>query len=270
MLASGGGGLLCVRSNYGTGIMPAAFGAEMFMMADDLNTLPTSKPLDGGKERLRAILREGIPDLDRSIAGRTLEMGRRFAQISKRYPNIGKYISIYHPDLQGPMDICELMVGSALFTMAYDEPGMVKDLLERITDTYIAYLTEWFKIAPPTGAYSVHWSMLHMGRVMLRDDSAMNFSPAMYEEFIYPYDQRILDHFGGGAIHFCGRGDHFIAPMSKTAGLFAIAMSQPELNDMETIYRHTVDKDIRLIGFPRHGLSAVPGRDVRKNICCLE
>ena len=84
---------------------------------------------------------------------------------------------------------------------------------------------------------------------MLRTDSAMNLSPAMFDEFIRPYEQKLLDGLGGGAIHFCGRGDHYIASMSAMPGLTGIAMSQPHLNDMEVIYRHTVDKGIPLLGF---------------------
>jgi hypothetical protein len=34
-------------------------------------------------------------------------------------------------------------------------------------------------------------------------------------------------------------------------GLYAINMSQPEYNDMETIYCHTVDKGVPIIGLPR-------------------
>ena len=38
----------------------------------------------------------------------------------------------------------------------------------------------------------------------------MNLSPDMFMEFIFPYNQRLFDIFGGGGDHFCGRGDHFI------------------------------------------------------------
>ena len=83
---------------------------------------------------------------------------------------------------------------------------------------------------------------------MLRDDSAMNLSSDMFNEFIRPYDQRLLDEFGGGAIHFCGRGDHYIAALSAMDGVHAIHLSQPECNKMDTIYANTVDKGIRIVG----------------------
>lgn len=37
--------------------------------------------------------------------------------------------------------------------------------------------------------------------------------------------------------------------MCAMPGISSIAMSQPEYNDMEKIFRNTVDKGIKLIGF---------------------
>jgi len=35
--------------------------------------------------------------------------------------------------------------------------------------------------------------------------------------------------------------------MSTLRGLYAVNLSQPELNDMERVYKHTVDKGINLL-----------------------
>lgn len=248
ILANGGGEMLCVRSNYGTSILPSLFGVEIFYMDESMNTLPTSWPLAADVPGIEAILAQGIPDLYQSFGQKTLEMGRYFVALKQPFPKINQYVTIYHPDLQGPMDVCELLLGSTLHLLILDAPDLIKKLLNRLTDIYIAFMQEWEKIAGQTGDCSVHWSMCHRGRIMLRDDSATNFSPAMFEEFIRPADQRLIREFQGGAIHFCGHGDHFIPAMSAIAGLHAINLSQPELNDMEKIYRNTVDKGIKLIG----------------------
>ncbi len=92
---------------------------------------------------------------------------------------------------------------------------------------------------------------MHKGKIMIRTDSGMNLSPEIYDEFIRPYDQRLLNELGGGAVHFCGRGSHYIASTCSMNGLYAINLSQPHLNDMEMIYQNTVDKDIRLLDFAR-------------------
>jgi hypothetical protein len=76
----------------------------------------------------------------------------------------------------------------------------------------------------------------------------MNLSPEMVGQFVLPYDQRLLDTFGGGVIHFCGKGDHFIESLSTLRGLYAVNLSQPQMNDMERIYQYTVDRGINLLG----------------------
>jgi hypothetical protein len=136
---------MAVRANYGTGIIPTLFGAELFVMDEPLNTLQTTRPL----------------------------------------------------------------------------------------------------------GWATHWGMMHAGKIMMRTDSGMNFSPNMYEEFFRPYDQRLLNELGGGAVHFCGRGSHYIASMCSMDRMYAIQLSQPHLNEMETIYRNTVDKGVKLLGFSR-------------------
>lgn len=269
-LAGTAGNLPCVRSNYGTGIMPSLFGAELFIMPEETNTLPTTRKIAAGLDGIRALIQRGVPDLRTGLGGRVLAMAEYFETLFARYPKVKRYVHQYHPDLQGPMDICELLWGSDLFVDIYDEPDLVKSLLELVTQTYIEFLTAWARIVPVKGDYAVHWSVMHQGHIMLRNDSAMNFSPAMYQEFIQPYNQRLFDAFGGGADHFCGRGDHFIAAESTTRGLHALAMSQPHLNDMETIYRHTVDKGIKLLAFDRqHAERAIAaGRDLHGNVHC--
>jgi hypothetical protein len=269
-LTAGGGQILCLRANYGTGILPSLFGARLFYMEAAQNTLPTAVPLAGGIEAIQALLRRGVPDLESGLGGRTLEMGQRFVNALRDYPRLRRHVYLYHPDLQGPIDVCEVLWGSRLFLDIVDHPQLVKDVLALLTETYIQFMRRWMRIVPPLNGHSVHWSLLHKGRIMLRDDSAMNFSPRMYDEFIGPCDQRLLREFGGGGIHFCGRGDHYIASACRLEGMTAIAMSQPDYNDMETIYRHTIDRGIPLLSFPRRAAEAAlaKGRSLRHQVQC--
>ncbi len=270
MLAGGDGRLLCVRCNYGTGILPSLFGAEMFMMDDETNTLPTVRPVPGGADAARRLLDRGVPDLRAGLGGRVFEMAERFVDVGRRHPKIGRHVAVYHPDVQGPMDVCELLWGSGIFLDAVDSPDLVKALLDLVTETYIRFMREWERIVPPSDGHAVHWSLLHRGRIMLRDDSAMNFSPRMVDEFIRPWDERLLAEFGGGAIHYCGRGDHWIDRVADMPGLHAINLSQPHLNDMEAVYRSTVDRGVNLIGLARDAAEAAlsGGRELRGRVHC--
>ena len=251
IIAEGSGRLLTVRCNYGTGILSSIFGSELFIMDEELETLPTTKPIISDEDDIVELLEKGIPDLNHGLGGRVFKMAEKYKEIMEDYPKINQFVHIYHPDLQGPMDICELLLGSNLFTALIDNPELIKKLLQLITDTYLAFMQKWQEYVPCHKEYAFHWSMLHKGNIMLRDDSAMNLSPEMFGEFIRPYDQKLLSRFGGGAIHFCGKGDHFISNMTQMDGLYAINLSQPEYNDMEIIYKNTVDKGLKLIGLER-------------------
>ena len=66
---------------------------------------------------------------------------------------------------------------------------------------------------PGTDNYHAYFVPLHKGLIItVRSDSAMNLSGRMFDEFIFDYDQELYQHFEGGAIHCCGRGDYFIYP----------------------------------------------------------
>jgi hypothetical protein len=181
--------------------------------------------------------------------------------IKRRYPKIGKYMFVYHPDFQGPMDLLELLWGSEIFTAFVDEPQVVHRLLAQITDFYAAALHRWQSIVPNFDpALSCHWGHLQPGQIMLRDDSAMNLSPDYFQEFIRPYDQILLEAFGGGAMHACGRVDHYTPYLASMRGLKAFNMSQPHLNNLENVLRDTIDQNVLLLDLEPQAARAAQAR----------
>lgn len=249
VLDAGNGAILNIRSNYGTSTLPSLFGVEPYIMDEKLNTLPTSLPMPGGIDGVKAALDKGIPDVHSALGGKTLEMNKRFIEMMQPYPKVSEFVHIYHPDAQGPIDICEVLCGSELFYYLYDYPDLMKQFLEMITETYILFMREWEKIVSPKfDRYTAHWGMLHKGRITLRNDSLMNLSEEMYVEFVRPFDQRLFDEFGGGIVHYCGRGDHFAGAMSEMEGLCGLNVAQPHLNDMELVFQNSVDKGISILG----------------------
>jgi hypothetical protein len=241
-------GSLVVRANYGTGILSSLFGAEIFVMPRHTNTLPTTRSLND-TELIRSKVESGMPDLMTGFGKNVFEFGEMCAEVFEKYPKIKKYVKVYHPDLQGPLDICELLWGGEIFYAMYDEPELVHAMLRLVTDTYTSFIDKWFKLFPPSEEINPHWGFLwHRGLIMLRNDSAMNLSPALYKEYAMPYDGELLAKYGG-AVHFCGRGDHYIEMLCSLPGLYGVQMSQPEFNDMEKIYKNTVDRGIKLLAF---------------------
>ncbi len=244
------GQALGIRANYGTGIMTSLFGAEVFMMPRENNTLPTTRPF-GDSDKIREILDRGMPSLEGGFGGDVLRFGELCRELFTKYPKINKYVQVYHPDVQGPLDIAELLWGSEMFYEMYDDPDFVHSALGLFTDTYRAFLERWYSIIPKRDGLSLHWGVLHRGTLMIRLDSAMNLSREFYEEFSKPYDIELLRHFGGGCMHFCGRGDHYIESLCEIPEMYAFNMSQPHLNDMDKIFRAAAESGKRIIGFPR-------------------
>lgn len=241
---------LAVRANYGTGILPTVFGAELFLMPEAAETQPATRCLKG-ENAMENLLQKGMPSLSAGLGNRVFETGEYFREVFTQYPKIQKYVEIYHPDLQGPLDVCDLLWGQGLFYEVYDDPDMVLDVMKLITNTYLAFLEKWQSIVPPVGDIHCHWdNLMHRGQLVVRDDTAMNFSPECYETFVRPFDALLMARYGG-VIHFCGRGDHYIHLLKEIPGVYGVNLSQPHLNDMETIYRNTVDCGIQLLAFHR-------------------
>ncbi len=252
---------LCMRANYGTGIMTSLFGAEIFVMPYATNTLPTTRPIND-TEWIRRMVDKGEPNLMGGFGSDVFAFGELCAEVFEKYPRIRSYVSVYHPDLQGALDICEMLWGAEMFYAMYDEPELVHSALQLSADTFTSFMHKWHRIFPRNDEMNVHWEFLcHRGSILIRDDSAMNLTPEFYKEYAAPYDALLLERFGGGAVHFCGRGDHYIETMSEIPYLYGINLSQPSYNDMEKIYRNTVDKGIPIFNLSARQAKADIGRE---------
>ncbi|MBN1942119.1 MAG: hypothetical protein JW849_02385 [Phycisphaerae bacterium] len=251
-LTAGSSNCLGVRCNYGSGILPTLFGCDLFIMPRETDTLPTAVPLHD-REKIQAVFDAGVPDFRAGLGEKVLHCVEQFQAVFEKYPILKEYVALYHPDWQGPIDIAEVVWGSEIFYAIFDEPDFVRSFLDLMTQTYAQSARAWFTRVPPTsnGQPATHWQVMHKGTLVLREDSLMNLSPETYVDLIRPLDQALFDEFGGGAIHYCGRGEHFIPAMCEMKGLHGMNLSQPDMNDMEVIYQNTVDKGIPLLGLDR-------------------
>jgi len=241
-----GNTLMNMRPNYGVGIIPSMFGAKKFIMPYEMDTLPNVYALEGGEEAIQRLLDAAPPTLMEGYGEHVFSIGEKFAEIRRKYPKIGRYIRFDNPDAQGPIDNCELLWGSDMFYAFYDDPDLLHALLERVTDTVKRFIQKWQTYIPNEDGLVSYFGRLGRGSIVIRNDSAMNLSPELFCEFIQPYDTRLLEALGGGAVHFCGTGDHFVQLLAKTPLLSAVDMSQPHLNNMEKILSALPDQGINL------------------------
>ena len=243
-LAKGKSTILRVRANYGVGNVATAFGAETFVMPRETDTLPNVKALS--EEAAAALIGRPLPDPEAGNMAGVARFARAWRDIQARYPRIGRFVRPEQPDLQGPVDNLELIMGSsAMFYAMWDEPERVHALLGVITAVIERAMDAWLAFFPENRSFANYFMQWEKGMICLRDDSAMNLSADMFTEYIAPYDGRLLKKYGG-LVHFCGRGDHFIDRLARIEGLSAVNMSQPHLNDMEKVYAATIDRGIHL------------------------
>ncbi len=249
-LAGGGPELLSYRASYGTVILPTLFGAEPILMPYEQNSLPASKPLADAEGVFRRLLSgKGKIDVRGGYAGKPFAAAEHFRGLLRDYPKLSKHCYIYMADTESPISIMEALFGSEFYYLFADDPELVHDSLALIAEVFIDFANAWHADFPPVDdKHRNNWGFLHRGHSLIREDAATNISGDTYREFVFPHDKRIMEALGGGAVHFCGKGDHLVEHFADLPGFYALNMSQPDWNDMETIYRHTIRKGTVIIG----------------------
>ncbi len=266
ILTEGKGELLSARASFGTGLIPSMFGCEIKMLPAEQNSLPGPLHLEWDDViRITEDFQNGIkPDVRSGLGQKSIDAGHHFEKLLEGYPKLKKYMHIYQPDTQGPCSISEAIVGSEFYTLVYEEEDAILDFIDVVTDTFIRYLQMYKEEFPYCGNdFAFDYGLIYRGGVMIREDSTCNISANMYEDFFQEADQKILNAFGGGAVHFCGHGDHLMKAFAELDGLSAVNMSQPDMNKMdEVIYPNTVEKDIQIIGMPRFEVRRTDRHDI--------
>ena len=221
-----------IRTNFGTVILPSIFGAP-YQLTE--TSLPWAHHLPD-RDAIRALIATGVPDLKAGLGRDCFETAAYYRETLRPYAKLSRAVVIYHPDLQGPFDVAHLLWGPDIFVAMFDCPELVHALLDLVVETYIVWLTAWKAFSGEGNDWTAHWRIMMRGGAMLRNDTPVMISARQYREFVKPYDQRLLDVFGG-CVHFCGSGKSFLADMVDSEHLYGLNMSQPELNDMDAFWR---------------------------------
>ncbi len=210
-------GIPMLRANYGVGILPSAFGINCRIVNGSMIWCDSV-----GRAGAQKILSQGMPDIGSGFGQKVLDTYAFFKEQLSAYPKCNKAIKLYHPDYQGPFDVAHLIFGADIYMELYDDPDFVCDLMQLICQTYVRNLKVIKQLIQDEDEnYVYHWGHLFPGKVVLRDDSAVNLSKDMYNEFIAPFNNQILSEFGNGAVHFCGRADQWVFEMAKQPKVLA-------------------------------------------------
>jgi len=126
-------------------------------------------------------------------------------------------------DTQGPLNIALTLTGAEnLFVWMYEYPDAVHELMDFCTQALI----EWIKVQKKHAGHTLYGDAyphtLYLprgfGGVSFSDDDLVVISPEQYREFVMPYNERLLDAFGGGTVHFCGSAGHQLENLANMRG----------------------------------------------------
>jgi uroporphyrinogen-III decarboxylase len=202
---------------YGTGVVPSALGCRILFQRGE------EPAVEGPVLRDHRDIRRLVPpDPERDGL-----MPRVLRCIDHMRANSALPVSF--TDAQGPLNIALNLVGvENLFLWMYDDPSLVHELMDFCATVFI----DWVKLqkaragAPLGGGAFPHTIALPqaVGGVWLSDDDCTILSPALYGEFVVPYNARIFREFGGGTLHYCGNAGHQLENFLATDGLVGVNM----------------------------------------------
>jgi len=233
-----------IRANCGTVIIASMFGARTELHEDNP---PWARPYDS-VDALQAVFDIDPLDFTRGLCPKIVDIYRYYAQVLERYPNLRSCVKVVLPDLQGPFDNAELLRGSAIYTDLYEAPDLVQRLLETMVKAQAGFARRLQGLIHDDipGTCHQHATALP-GNILIRNDTPINISPAMYREHVAPHDEAVLNQMGGGGIHFCGKGDHLIPAILDVPSLTAIDLGQPEMNDLDAMYARAAERKVPIV-----------------------
>ena len=223
-----------IRPNWGTVLVASVLGGHAEQAED--NT-PWIRRNDADPITLEEIA-EAAPDLP--LAGwipRVLETYGAYWDLLSPYPGLQSALQLTLPDLQGPLDTVEQLLGADLFVDMLERPELAARAFQRTAELQVACarLFEPFVRDGPDGYAHQHGFMIK-GRILIRCDSAVMISPQLYHDLVAPTDELVLSALGGGGIHSCGRIGHAVPAMLGLESIRCFDFGQSFMNEVDDLY----------------------------------
>jgi len=221
-----------MRANMGCGIVPSLFGRQQRLFDDKMPWMLEHV----SKDEITEERSFGINDSAEFAAA----MGHIEYMTEKLRENglVGK-VFVFPLDLQGPIDTAHLIYGDDIFYQFYDDPEFTHRLLRLSCDAVYFAMDECFKRIDLSGELVAHYNHLilpaDMGGVKISEDTTTLLSPALIEEFARPYLHKMLDFFGGGYAHYCGKNAHLLEVLTGEPLVAGINFGNPEMHDMAEV-----------------------------------
>ena len=150
-----------------------------------------------------------------------------------------------------PMDAANIIRESNLFTDIYEYEDELHILLNNATDGIIEHLTYINENTKTPYEGMMAFNRWIPGKCLILDDVGDLCSPEVYEKWIKPYTQRILNAFRGGYIHHHSLGKHQFKNISQYDNLYVQQISsdpsEPRpVNDLNYIFEQTSGSNVAI------------------------
>jgi hypothetical protein len=200
---------------YGTGVLASAFGVKIICNekadpAVDISQMQHPEEIDS--------LVLPVPGVSGAMRIVTQFMDYFLAHSD---------LPVVFTDCQGPLATAFQIAGyDKLCYWMYEEPDRVHKLMALISDALIA----WVKFQKERAGLSLTGDCYPLsvkvpngyGGGWMSDDDSVIMSSDLYNEFVRPYNEKVLMAFGGGCIHYCGDSTQNIENYCNTRGVTAI------------------------------------------------
>jgi len=232
-----------IRANFGTVIIASIFGAKVEQKGDNP---PWVRPIGAGA--FERVLDCDPLDFSKGLCPKVVQTCKLYRQALAEFPALRQCVKVVLPDLQGPLDVAEQLRGSAVYEDFYGSRDALFRVMRHIAEAQVGfakYLQPHLSDGP--NGYSHQHTAMILGGILIRDDCAINISPVMYREQVAPHDAFVLEALGGGGIHCCGKFQHLVEEFLALPAVKCIDFGQPELNDVDAVYKSAALRKIPLI-----------------------
>jgi hypothetical protein len=229
-----------VRSNMGCGIFPTMFGLKQEIYPDKMPWLINH--LD--KETLSKMTPDDL--VETPEYKKALEHMRYMKEKLE-----GTGIEVYPMDVQGTVDVAHLVYGDNFFYDLYDDPEFVHHLMSLSNACIIKGMHDCLDIIQPKD-YVAHYNMLVLPAdkpIKISEDTSTLLSHDHIKNITVKYCNELLEEFGGGYVHYCGKNDHlYNACIYNMPKNLSLNFGNPEMHNMAVVLQELAQNNVCYIG----------------------
>lgn len=217
-----------VRANMGCGIALSLVGLRQTLFDDKMPWLLTHLSKEQAMEMQVSDLKI-TPEFEMAM--------QHMEYMAEELKGTG--VRVYPLDIQGAIDTAHLMIGDDMFYEVYDDEEYMDHVLELSTAAIQMTMDECMKRIPGSDEYVGHYSSFclprSLGPVKLSEDTTTLLSKAHIARYAQPYTRQILEYYGGGYIHYCGKNDHLLDMVLAEPLCRGLNFGNPDMHDMEKV-----------------------------------